>query len=60
MSSDQTATETSLTSPSDQPRSRRIKVVGFDGSDYGRYVVEGAARRVRPRERLIIVHALEP
>jgi nucleotide-binding universal stress UspA family protein len=38
---------------------RRIKVVGYDGSANGRLVVEGAARRVRPGGRLIIVHALE-
>lgn len=60
MSFDQTTTQTNPTSPSDPPRRRRVKVVGFDGSDYGRYVVEGAARRVSPGDRLIIVHALEP
>ena len=36
-----------------------IKVVGFDGSTSGRYVVEAGPRRVAPNERLIIVHALE-
>jgi hypothetical protein len=35
-------------------------VVGYDGSDNGRNVVAGAARRVGPGDRLIIVHALEP
>ena len=59
MSFDQTTTQTNPTSPSDPPRRRRVKVVGFDGSEYGRYVVEGAARRVSPGDRLIIVHALE-
>jgi nucleotide-binding universal stress UspA family protein len=38
---------------------RRVKVVGYDGSANGRLVVEGAARRVGPGGRLIIVHALE-
>ena len=37
---------------------RRVKVVGYDGSANGRLVVEGAARRVGPGGRLIIVHAL--
>ena len=41
-------------------RPRRIKVVGYDGSAHGRNVVEGAARRVRPGDRLIIVHVLDP
>ena len=40
-------------------RPRRVKVVGYDGSDNGRNVVAGAARRVGPGHRLIIVHALE-
>ena len=35
-------------------------MVGYDGSDNGRSVVEGAARRVGRGDRLIIVHALEP
>jgi hypothetical protein len=35
-------------------------VVGYDGSANGPNVVEGAARRVAPGDRLIIVHALEP
>jgi nucleotide-binding universal stress UspA family protein len=35
-------------------------VVGYDGSDRGRHVVEGAVSRVRPGDRLIIVHVLEP
>jgi nucleotide-binding universal stress UspA family protein len=35
-------------------------VVGYDGSDNGRNVVAGAAERVDPADRLIIVHALEP
>jgi nucleotide-binding universal stress UspA family protein len=39
---------------------RRVKVVGYDGSANGRNVVEAAARRVGPGDRLIIVHALEP
>jgi nucleotide-binding universal stress UspA family protein len=38
---------------------RRVKVVGYDGSANGRLVVEGAARRVGPGGRLIIVHVLE-
>jgi nucleotide-binding universal stress UspA family protein len=33
-------------------------VVGYDGSANGRNVVVGAARRLRPGDRLIIVHAL--
>lgn len=41
-------------------RRRRVKVVGYDGSAFGRHVVEGAARRVGIGNRLIIVHALEP
>jgi nucleotide-binding universal stress UspA family protein len=51
------------TSPQAVPshsRSPRVKVVGYDGSDRGRHVVEGAARRVGPGGRLIIVHVLEP
>lgn len=60
MSFDQTSTQPTLTSPPDSARRRRIKIVGFDGSEYGRYVVQGAARRVAPGDRLIIVHALEP
>ena len=39
---------------------RRVKVVGYDSSDNGRNVVDGAAARVGPGDRLIIVHALEP
>ena len=35
-------------------------MVGYDGSDNGRNVVEGAARRVGHGDRLIIVHAFEP
>jgi nucleotide-binding universal stress UspA family protein len=38
---------------------RPVKVVGYDGSANGRLVVEGAARRVGPNGRLIIVHALQ-
>jgi nucleotide-binding universal stress UspA family protein len=38
---------------------RPVKVVGYDGSANGRLVVEGAARRVGPDGRMIIVHALE-
>jgi nucleotide-binding universal stress UspA family protein len=34
-------------------------VVGYDGSASGRHVVEGAARRLAPGDRLIIVRALE-
>ena len=45
---------------STSPGPRRVKVVGYDGSAYGRHVVEGAARRVGPGDRLIIVHALDP
>jgi nucleotide-binding universal stress UspA family protein len=41
-------------------RRRRVKVVGYDGSDPGRQVVEGAAARVGPGDRLIIVHVVEP
>jgi nucleotide-binding universal stress UspA family protein len=41
-------------------RRRLVTVVGYDGSDNGRNVVAGAARRVGPGDRLIIVHALEP
>ena len=47
-------------SHSTAPRQRQVKVVGYDGSDNGRNVVEGAARRVGRGDRLIIVHALEP
>jgi len=60
VSCDQTTTQTNLTSPSDPLRRRRVKVIGFDGSEYGRYVLEGAARRASPGDRLIIVHALDP
>lgn len=38
---------------------RRVKVVGHDGSANGPNVVEGAARRLAPGDRLVIVHALE-
>jgi nucleotide-binding universal stress UspA family protein len=46
--------------PNAPRRRRRVKVIGYDGSDRGRHVVEGAVRRVRPGDRLIIVHVLEP
>lgn len=47
-------------SPSHPPRGRLTNVVGHDGSTNGRNVVEGAARRLAPGDRLIIVHALDP
>ena len=56
------ATEThpgSVQSPGSSRRPR-VKVVGYDGSPTGRDVVEGAARRAAPNDRLIIVHVLEP
>ena len=60
MSSAPPDTQPDRSSPTDVRRGRRVKVVGYDGSDNGRNVVAGAARRVRPGDRLIIVHALEP
>jgi nucleotide-binding universal stress UspA family protein len=62
MSSASTDTEPirpSSTEVGGRRRRRRVKVVGYDGSDNGRNVVAGAASRVGPGDRLIIVHALE-
>lgn len=60
MTPDSTDTEPQhIVSPGSHRR-RRVKVVGYDGSSNGRHVVEGAARRVRPGDRLIIVHAVDP
>jgi nucleotide-binding universal stress UspA family protein len=58
MSSAQTDNEPGR-APSTDSHQRRVKVVGYDGSANGRNVVEAAARRVSPGDRLIIVHALE-
>ena len=60
MNSDRNHTQPSPCSPSDSPSPRRVKVVGYDGSANGPNVVEGAARRVGPGDRLIIVHAVQP
>ena len=62
MSSAPTNTQPDRSSSAEVPgrRRRRVKVVGYDGSENGRNVVVGAARRVGPGDRLIIVHALEP
>jgi nucleotide-binding universal stress UspA family protein len=51
---------TDIQPPRGPPFQRRIKIVGYDGSANGRNVVEGAMRRVRPGDRLVIVHVLDP
>lgn len=59
MTGDPSNAERSRASPPQAPRRRRVKVVGHDGSANGAKVVEGAARRLAPDDRLVIVHALE-